>query len=174
MATRDRVRSQPTRTGAPAVTVVGYDGMDASRGAVEVAARRAGADGTLVVVYVVEPLPDWLGRPYYERRMDERHMHAQRTFDALGGIDLGAATIETQVIEGRPAEALIRVAQIRGAREIVVGSRRPGRFRGIRGSVARGLLEQTDRPVVIVTDPLTAPEVVRAHAHAVPQAVTPA
>jgi nucleotide-binding universal stress UspA family protein len=91
-------------------------------------------------------------------------MRAQRSFNAAGQRRPWNATVETEVVEGRLAEALIRVAQMPDAREILVGSRRLGRFRAMVGSVSDGLLEQADRPVVIVNDPLTAPEVLRAHA----------
>ena len=53
-------------------------------------------------------------------------------------------------MEGEPAEALLRIARQRGAREIVVGSRGLGRFRSILGSVSHALLEHADRPVLIV------------------------
>ncbi len=54
------------------------------------------------------------------------------------------------MIEGEPAEALLRIAQSRGAREIVIGSRGLGRFRAILGSVSDTVLQRADRPVLIV------------------------
>ena len=162
--TQTRPSAQELREGAAPVIVVGYDGLEESRSAVTVAAQRAGPKGTLAVVYVIEPVPDWLGTPYRQRALDERHLAAQGSFNKLIGTDFGGTTVETEVVEGQAAEALIRVAQVRHADEIVVGSRRRGRLRAMLGSVSHRLLEQADRPVVVVTDPLTAPEVVRAHA----------
>ena len=68
----------------------------------------------------------------------------------IDDIDTGSANVEPELIEGDPADALLRVAQSRDAREIVVGSRGRGRFRSILGSVSHELLERADRPVVIV------------------------
>lgn len=164
MFTQTRPLAQECRHGAPRVIVVGYDGLEESRSAVAVAAQRAGPEGTVAVVYVIEPVPDWLGTPYRQRALDERHLEARGSLNELANADFSGATIETEVIEGDAAEALIRVAQVRQADEIVVGSRRRGRLRAMLGSVSHRLLEQADRPVVVVPDPLTAPEEVRAHA----------
>jgi nucleotide-binding universal stress UspA family protein len=139
---------------APApVIVVGYDGLEESRAAVEEAARRAGPDGTLVVVHVTEPVSRMMGRPYYDHAVEFSRMTAERSFDGLATANLGSVTIEPEVIEGSPAEELIRIAQTRGAREIVVGSRGLGRLQALLGSVSHRLLEKSDRPVVIVPAP---------------------
>jgi nucleotide-binding universal stress UspA family protein len=135
------------------VVVVGYDGLEESRGAVEVAAQRAGPGGTLVVVHVTEPVSPMMGRPYYHHAVEASRLMAERSFDDLADVDLGSATVEHEVIEGTPAEALMRVARTRGAREIVVGSRGLGRLRALLGSVSHRLLETADRPVVIVPTP---------------------
>jgi nucleotide-binding universal stress UspA family protein len=134
---------------APTI-VVGYDGRKASRHAVEVPAQRAGPAGTVVVLHVTEPVSPWMGRPYRDLALEEQHLAAERGFSKLASSDLGSAKIVPEVIEGTPAEALIRVAQGRDAREIVVGSRGLGRFRALLGSVSHRLLERADRPVVIV------------------------
>jgi nucleotide-binding universal stress UspA family protein len=136
-------------TDSPTI-VVGYDGLKPSRHAVEVAAQRAGPEGTVVVLHVTEPISSWMGRPYRDLALEEQHMAAQRAFSELANYDLGRATIVPEVIEGSPAEALIRVAQGRDAREIVVGSRRLGRIRAMLGSVSHRVLARADRPVVIV------------------------
>lgn len=60
------------------------------------------------------------------------------------------AAIGHAVVEGEPAEGLMRVARARDAREIVVGSRGLGRLRAVMGSVSHRLLERSDRPVVVV------------------------
>jgi nucleotide-binding universal stress UspA family protein len=44
----------------------------------------------------------------------------------------------------------MRVAEVRDADEIVVGSRARGRLRSMLGSVSHELIEHADRPVVIV------------------------
>ena len=134
---------------APTI-VVGYDGSDASRHAMAVAAERAGPAGTVVALHVTAPASSWLGTPYYEREVEGSHQAAQAVLAELDDIDTGAAEVEPELIEGDPAEALMRVAASRSASEIVVGSRGRGRFRSILGSVSHELLERADRPVVIV------------------------
>jgi nucleotide-binding universal stress UspA family protein len=58
--------------------------------------------------------------------------------------------IEFEVLEGPPAEVLIRVAAVRDADEIVVGSRGLGRLRGALGSVSQEVLREAARPVLVV------------------------
>jgi nucleotide-binding universal stress UspA family protein len=118
--------------------------------AVAVAAERAGPGGIVVPVHVTPSAPGWLGAPYYDRGVEAGHHAGQALLAAIDEIDTGAATVEPELIEGEPAETLLRIARIRRAREIVIGSRGLGRFRAMLGSVSHALLEQADRPIVIV------------------------
>jgi nucleotide-binding universal stress UspA family protein len=137
-------------TAEPPVIVAGYDGSDESRMAVAVAAERAGPEGTVVPVHVTSRAPDWLGTPYYDREVEAGHHAGQALLAAIDAIDTGATIVEPELMEGDPAEALLRVARVRGAREIVVGSRGLGRFRAMLGSVSHALMQRADRPIVIV------------------------
>jgi nucleotide-binding universal stress UspA family protein len=132
------------------VIVVGFDGSEESRRAVEVAAERAGPDGTVIPVHVTIAASNWLGASSYEPVVEQAYEQAQRVLDEIDDVETGDATVEPELIEGDPAEALLRVAQSRGAREIVIGSRGLGRFRSLVGSTSRALLERADRPVVVV------------------------
>ena len=149
--------TEPANAQAPAhrspVIVVGYDGREESRTALEAAAQRAGPEGTLVVVHVTAAVSSWMGSPYYDDAVAANHLVAQRTLDGLTAAELEVAAIEPEVIEGDPAEALIRVAQSRDAREIVVGTRGLGRLRAALKSVSHRLLERADRPVVVIPTP---------------------
>jgi nucleotide-binding universal stress UspA family protein len=136
-------------TDAPLI-VAGYDGSDESRMAVAIAAERAGPEGTVVPVHVRSRAPDWLGTPYYDREVEGGHHAGQALLAAIDKIDTGTAIVKPELMEGDPAEALLRVARVRGAREIVVGSRGLGRFRAMFGSVSHALLQHADRPIVIV------------------------
>jgi nucleotide-binding universal stress UspA family protein len=133
-----------------ALVVVGYDGSEESRMALAVAVQRAGPHGTVVPVHVVASASDWLGAPYYDRDVEAAHQTAQALLGEIDDLDTGSIAVEPEVIEGEPAEALLRIARSRGAHEIVVGSRGLGRFRTMLGSVSRSLLQRADRPVVIV------------------------
>jgi nucleotide-binding universal stress UspA family protein len=130
--------------------VVGYDGSDESREALPIAGQRAGPQRTVVAVHVTESAPDWHGAPYYGRAIAQAHRAAERLLDEIAEGDVGPATIERDVAEGQPADALLLVAQSRNAQEIVVGSRGLGRMRAVLGGVSHRLLERSGRPVVIV------------------------
>jgi nucleotide-binding universal stress UspA family protein len=130
--------------------IVGYDGSPESKLAVQIAAERAGPGGTVVAVHVTMPASDWLGSSSYEPIVEHTHHAAQILLAELEDLDVGEATVEPELIEGKPAEALLRVARGRDAREIVVGSRGLGPFRSLLGSTSHALLERADRPVVIV------------------------
>lgn len=126
--------------------VVGYDGSEAARGALEWALDRAGPEGKVVVVYAFEPPRDWVGDPHYDRILHEHRARGQALLDELPE----DTRIEHDLLPGRPAEAIVTVAATHDAEEIVVGSRGFGALRAALGSVSHELLQRTDRPVVVV------------------------
>ena len=126
--------------------VVGYDGSENARHALEYALERAGADGTVVVAHAFEPPHDWLGYANYDQVLAEHRARGKALLDALPQ----AASIETDLLAGSPADAIARVASVRHADEIVVGSRGFGPLRAALGSVSHELLRLADRPVVVV------------------------
>lgn len=149
-----RSRQQPAGAGdrRGPVIVVGYDATPQARAALAFAVRRAGPLGTVVAVYAVAAARDYLGRPYYDRAVE----HAQRDGRAIldDAVATNGSVVETSLQEGRPAEVLGRLAQLRDAQEIVVGSRASGRRRRtLRRSVSRSLVATAGRPVVIVPAP---------------------
>ena len=137
--------------------IVGFDGSQESRLAVEIAAERAGPEGTVVAVYATAAPSSWLGRPYYQHALNRIQRDGANVLAETEDLVTGAARVELELIEGEPADVLLRVADARNAREIVVGSRGLGRFRALFGSVSHALLEQASRPVVIVPKEATAP-----------------
>jgi nucleotide-binding universal stress UspA family protein len=137
-------------TGRHAPIIVGYDGSPESKLAVRVAAERAGPGGTVVPIHVTLPASEWLGSSSYEPIVEHTHHAAQILLADLDDLDVGDVTLEPELIEGDPAEALLRIARSRDAREIVVGARGRGRFRSLLGSTSHELLERADRPIVIV------------------------
>lgn len=132
------------------VAVVGYDGSLSAKAALERAAADAGPDGCVVAVHAYAPAPDWLGTPDYDRVLAAhqdrgRHLLAELEQNAKLGVPL-----ETSLLEGGPARALIAAAEARNADEIVVGSRGFTPLRGTLGSVSHALLAEADRPVVVI------------------------
>lgn len=128
--------------------VVGYDGSDASRAALEYAASETDGDGVVVVVHAYGPPHDWLGKPEYQRVLDQ---HRGRGEALLESIPLAeGVTHELELIAGDPAEKVLDVAKAHEADEIVVGSHGYGRVRSALGSVSRDLIHIADRPVVVI------------------------
>jgi nucleotide-binding universal stress UspA family protein len=130
------------------VIVVGYDGSQSSRAALDLAVRRAGDDGFLFIVYAYELPPDFLASPNYERLLIEHKDHGRRLLEALS-LPPGTAH-EIELIGGPPAQAISDVARVRGADEIVIGARGLGRVRALLGSISHELLFIADRPVTVI------------------------
>ena len=136
----------------PRTVVAGYDGTDEARAAVALAIDRAQPSDRIVVVHAIAPASHWLGTPYHDRAVAQSHARAERVLDEMRPIAEQVETpIEFSVLEGPPAEVLIRAAAVRDADEIVVGSRGRGRIRGALGSVTQELLRRAPRPVLVVS-----------------------
>jgi nucleotide-binding universal stress UspA family protein len=144
-------QSQPSSAGEPhgPVIVVGYDATPASRAALAFAIRRARPYGRVVAVHAVVPARGYLGSPYYDRSVERAHRDGRRVLDPMP-----STGVETALLEGRPAEVLARIADQRGASEIVVGSPKPARARALLGGrVVHKLVATAGRPVVVVPAP---------------------
>ncbi len=150
------------------VIVVGYDGSEASRAAVMVAARHAGRRGRVVVVHGYEVPTDRLGTPVTDRLLVERRERGRAILDALpltGNEELLDTDYDTELVGAPPAQAIADVARNVDADEIVVGAHGLGRLRALLGSVSHELLEIADRPVLVI--PASAVyAVLRGNAHA--------
>jgi nucleotide-binding universal stress UspA family protein len=135
-------------------TVVGYDGSETARAALDYAIARA--RGPITVVTAYDAPSSFLGRPYYDKALRAGQSRGQELLDELARSDGLPDEIEFDLLEGPPAEAVVSAALSRDSAEIVVGTRGLGRFRGAFGSVSHALLHEADRPVVIV--PQASPE----------------
>ncbi|HEY7453792.1 MAG TPA: universal stress protein [Thermoleophilaceae bacterium] len=131
--------------------VVGYDGSDTARRALEYAVARA--RGPITVVYAYDAPSSFLGDPYFGKALAASQMRGRELLDELEADASLPPGTELELLEGPPAEAVARAAMVRDADEIVVGSRGLGRFRGAFGSVSHALLHEADRPVVVVPEP---------------------
>lgn len=136
----------------PPCVVAGFDGSAASRAAVRLAAARVGG-GKLFIIHAYDAPPDFWGSEHYEELLERA---LQRGRGILAGLaedaDLGLADVdyEAELIAGRPAEVVARVAETRHADEIVVGTRGFGRVRAVLGSVAHELLHEAPCPVTAI------------------------
>jgi nucleotide-binding universal stress UspA family protein len=134
-----------TRPGAPIIAAV--DGSDAGAAAATEAARWARElDAPLTFVFVRRGPSDVFAGSAYQRRLDEELAAARRALDSAHK----AAAHEhvragEEILEGSPARRLVEFARTRGARVLIVGSRR----RRLRPSVARAVIRAADRPVLV-------------------------
>jgi nucleotide-binding universal stress UspA family protein len=128
--------------------VIGYDGSATAKRALNWALARS--DGAkIVVAHAYEPPHEWLGSPRYDNVL---HQHLERGEKLLAELP-DDDRIETELLSGRAAEAIARVASVRNADEIIVGSRGFGPVRGALGSTSHELLGLADRPVVVIPPP---------------------
>jgi nucleotide-binding universal stress UspA family protein len=135
------------------VIVVGYDGSEASRAALRLAAHHAGRHGKVFVVHAYDLPPDFHGAPYYQQMLSDRQDHGRALLDAMpliGNDEVLEVDYETELLGGPPAQAIAEVARTREADEIIVGARGLGRVRALLGSVSHELLHVADRPVVVI------------------------
>lgn len=140
----------------PARTVlVATDGTPSSRAAVQKGlsmAQELDARVTFVSAY----RPPWavLGKPYYQRSLSKRLAVAREALAEAKTLSEAFGTdADYEIVEGKPASAIARLAAARDADLVVVGSRdltTPAA--ALCGSVSRSLVGQSDRAVLVAKD----------------------
>ncbi len=131
--------------------VVGYDGSEGSRAALDTAVELASRfEDRLVIVFGAGP-PGGMGEEFREhRRAIEKHGE-HVTGEAVERAREGGVEVELVVSPDRPAEALHKLANERDARFIVVGSYGEGPIKSaLVGAVPHKLLQVAETPVVVV------------------------
>jgi len=129
--------------------VLGYDGSDCAKAALQTAVELAEAFGDGIVV--------GFGAGVYPIGEDSDHlrfgrMGADWAEEVLAAIRAAGVTqAETVVVDARPAEALLQAAANRRARMIVVGTHGEHPLTGaVLGSVPHKLLHLSQVPVLVV------------------------
>jgi len=131
--------------------VVGYDGSDCSRAALDEGLRTAKALGDeVVVVFGYSPPGLWGGEIVeHEEAIEERG--AKVLEEAKHQAEAAGETVELALVAKKPSEAIVETADERDARMIVVGSYGDPPLKGmILGSTPNKLLHLADRPVLVV------------------------
>jgi nucleotide-binding universal stress UspA family protein len=131
--------------------VVGYDGSDCSRAALDEGLRTAKALGDeVVVVFGYSPPGLWGGEIVeHEDAIEERGTKVLE--EAKHQAEAAGATVELALVAKKPSEAIVETADERDARMIVVGSYGDPPLKGIiLGSTPNKLLHLADRPVLVV------------------------
>lgn len=133
--------------------VVGVDGSDASRQAIQVAAGQASLRGVpLIAVYAwMPPLTPGLEYLWSEELVESQRAAAEEAI-AIGIAGLAERypdlEIRREIVQSSPVAALVQAAE--GAEMLVVGSRgRGGISRLLLGSVSHGVLQALPCPVVV-------------------------
>ena len=131
--------------------VVGYDGSDCSKAALEEAVGMAkGLGDKLVLVFGYAPPGIWGGEiAEHEEAIEE---HGEKLMDeAKAQAAAGGVEVEVELVAKRGPEALADVAAARDARMIVVGSYGEAPLKGVLvGSMPNKLLHIAERPVLVV------------------------
>src|SRR3954471_23940364 len=90
--------------------VVGYDGSEAARSALDYAASRVNG-GKLFVVTAVVPPPEWMGAPGWQQIVDEEHKRGTALLEEAAERLPEGVECSTELLEGPAADAIVGVAE---------------------------------------------------------------
>jgi nucleotide-binding universal stress UspA family protein len=132
--------------------LVAIDGSQQSNAALAVAVDMAQHyGGSLLLLHAFPHVSDLLGMPQYEYLLETRSALGQRVLDSAQARVGGVVSFETQLIEGPPAPAILRVAAEDRCDLIIIGSRGHGQLAGLLlGSVSSAVTQRAECPVLIV------------------------
>ncbi|APD08239.1 MULTISPECIES: universal stress protein [Thermus] len=131
--------------------LLAYDGSDHAKRAARIAKMEAEAHGArLVVVHVYEPVPDYLGEPFFQEALKRRLERAEKVLVEAVGLT-GVPREDALLLEGRPAEAILEAAIGEQADLIVMGTRGLGAIGSLfMGSQSQKVLAEAPCPVLLV------------------------
>jgi nucleotide-binding universal stress UspA family protein len=131
--------------------VVGYDGSDCGKAALDEALGIAAALGDkIVVVFGYLPPGIWGGEVVEHAEAIEEY--GQKVMaEARSRVESSSVESDVRMVPNKPSQALVEVADELDARMIVVGSYGDPPLKGmILGSTPNKLLHLADRPVLVV------------------------
>ena len=130
--------------------IVGYDGSECAKAAVRTAlevGRAYGEPVTIAFAYDLSPVAGEL-HDYHAALKD---LATKRLTEGKEFAHQAGGEVEAVIVERAPAEALVKLADERDARMLVVGTRGESPIKGaLLGSTAHKLLHLADRPVLVV------------------------
>ncbi|GIW23750.1 universal stress protein [Meiothermus sp.] len=132
--------------------LLAFDGSAHAQKAAHLAADLARQYGaTLCVVHTYDPVPDYLGEPFLQEVISKRTEAADKVMAQALALVGKLPRLETEILEGPPAEAILRVAEVRGVDLIVMGTRGLGQLSGLLlGSQSQKVLTHARCPVLLV------------------------
>jgi len=135
--------------------ILGYDGQEGAEAALGTATRIAAAFKTpLVIVFGYRPAP--IGGDVTDLARAVRTLGERITGEALDAVHKidASVTATVELVDDRPAEAILRAADEHDALAIVVGATGRGPLTGaLLGSVTYNVVHRSTRPVVVVPAP---------------------
>lgn len=144
--------------------VVGYDGSETARAALDKAIElaRRDDDGEITVVCGEDRPADWSSQTYkggFAVKMepwlkDWRDQVAKDTEEAVERVRTAGVAAASACTQDHPVDLLLKVAHDIGAEMIVVGAKDTGTLHDVvLGSTAMKLLHHSDIPVMVVPTP---------------------
>ena len=132
--------------------LVAIDGSQQSKAALRLAADLAQRYGaSLCLLHAFPHVSDLLGTPQYEHLLEARSAIGQQILESTRAQVTKDIPVETQLIEGPAASAILRVAVEDACDMIVMGSRGHGQLAGmLLGSVSNAVAQRANCPVLIV------------------------
>lgn len=132
--------------------LLAFDGSTHAQKAARLAADLARQyQAALCVVHTYDPVPDYLGEPYLQEVISKRTEAADRVMEQAQALLGELSRVETEVLEGPAAEAILRVAQVRQVDLIVMGTRGLGQLSGLLlGSQSQKVVTHAQCPVLLV------------------------
>ncbi|MCX8088061.1 MAG: universal stress protein [Meiothermus ruber] len=132
--------------------LLAFDGSAHAQKAAQIAADLARQyRAWLCLVHTYDPVPDYLGEPFLQEAISRRTEAADRVVAQALALLGELPQLETEILEGPPAEAVLRVAEVRKVDLIVMGTRGLGQLQGLLlGSQSQKVLTHAACPVLLV------------------------
>ncbi len=134
--------------------LLAVDGSEHAMNAAQVASSLANAmnSQTLRIVVAYDTIPVHIGDPYMQNALNARVSETEEILQqAVQVVWAVSAQIYTEMIEGNPAETIIKVARSRNTDLIIMGARGLGKLSGLLlGSTSQKVLSLAPCPVLIV------------------------
>jgi nucleotide-binding universal stress UspA family protein len=109
-------------------------------------------DALVIVVNAFEPVPRYVGEPMWSELVGSHvDMGREIANRAVAELEDAGVRVDTEVLQGPPAEAILRVAKTRQVDLIVMGTRGHGELTSLLlGSVSHRVLADSRVPVMVV------------------------